>query len=315
MAMSRAKARRGRTPYVAAQGLASYGRAEMGATGDWEPTFATPSYHRPTMEHTIDLTRRSFLIHASRGTIALAVLSVAGCGPSAGASAGHSEHVTASTSTDPSSPAASSSPASPQPSAASGGVIWERANLGFVSAYVLVRGGEAAIVDTGVSGSEGTIHDALVAAGVDWPQVGHVILTHRHGDHAGSIGAVLGAAAVATAYAGEADISGITSPRAVIAVADGEMVFGLRIVATPGHTAGHIAVLDEVGGILVAGDALGTVGGTLAGSNPQFTDDAEQAKASVVKLGNLTFETLLVGHGEPILEGAAAQVAALAAAG
>jgi hypothetical protein len=66
--------------------------------------------------------------------------------------------------------------------------------------------------------------------------------------------------------------------------------------------------------ILVAGDALGTSGGTLAGSNPSFTEDADAAKATVVKLGKLTFETLLVGHGEPILEGASAQVAALAAA-
>jgi glyoxylase-like metal-dependent hydrolase (beta-lactamase superfamily II) len=91
-------------------------------------------------------------------------------------------------------------------------------------------------------------------------------------------------------------------------------VFGLRVVATPGHTVGHIAVLDEAGGILVAGDALGTSGGTLSGSNPSFTEDADAAKASVVKLGKLTFETLLVGHGEPILEGASGQVAALAAA-
>jgi glyoxylase-like metal-dependent hydrolase (beta-lactamase superfamily II) len=95
---------------------------------------------------------------------------------------------------------------------------------------------------------------------------------------------------------------------------DHDLVDGIRVVATPGHTMGHIAVLDDVGGILVAGDALGTSGGTLTGSNPSFTEDADAAKASVVKLGNLTFETLLVGHGEPILEGASAQVAALAAA-
>jgi glyoxylase-like metal-dependent hydrolase (beta-lactamase superfamily II) len=266
------------------------------------------------MEHTIDLTRRSFLIHASRGTIALAVLGVAGCGPSAVGSARPSGDASSSAAPDPSMPTATGGGASTPPApASSGGVTWERANLGFVSAYVLARGGEAAIVDTGGGGSEGTIHDALVAAGLDWAQVGHVILTHRHGDHAGSIGAVLTAASSATAYAGEADIPAITSPRRLSAVADGETVFGLRIVATPGHTAGHIAVFDEVGGILVAGDALGTSTGTLMGSNPQFTEDAEQAKASVVKMGNLTFETLLVGHGEPILEGASAQVAALAA--
>ena len=75
-----------------------------------------------------------------------------------------------------------------------------------------------------------------------------------------------------------------------------------------------MAVLDEVGGLLVAGDALRTTGGTLGGSLPDFTEDAALAKASYTKLGALRFETLLVGHGEPILDGAAAQVAAFAAA-
>jgi glyoxylase-like metal-dependent hydrolase (beta-lactamase superfamily II) len=265
------------------------------------------------------LTRRTFLVHAGRGTIALAVLGVAGCGPSALSSGVPSAQRSAEPS--PSSGAPSPEPSataggssSAPPSTAASGVAWERANLGFVSAYILVRAGEAAIVDTGVAGSAGRISEALVAAGVDWPQVGHVILTHKHGDHAGSIAAVLQQAPDATVYAGQADIPNITSPKPITAVADGELVFGLRVVATPGHTAGHIAVLDEAGGILVAGDALGTTGGTLAGSNPSFTEDAEAARASVVKLGDLTFETLLVGHGEPILEGASGQVAALAAA-
>ena len=270
-------------------------------------TFATPP-----------LTRRTFLVHAGRGTIALAVLSVAGCGPSAVASAVPSSEPSTepsgsdTVSAEPSVSAGGS--ASAPPSSAAGGITWQRANLGFVSAYVLVRGGEAAIVDTGTAGSAGKIGEALVAAGVDWPQVAHVILTHKHGDHAGSVAGVLQEAADAAVYAGQADIPNIDSPKPITAVADGETVFGLRVVATPGHTAGHIAVLDEAGGILVAGDALGTSGGTLTGSNPSFTEDADAAKATVVKLGKLTFETLLVGHGEPILEGASAQVAALAAA-
>jgi glyoxylase-like metal-dependent hydrolase (beta-lactamase superfamily II) len=116
----------------------------------------------------------------------------------------------------------------------------------------------------------------------------------------------------AVGYAGAEDIAAIAVPRPLVAVADGDRVFDLLIVATPGHTAGHIAVLDDVGGILVAGDALGTTGGTLMGSNPQFTADPDAAKASVAKLGALSYETLLVGHGEPILAGASAQVAALA---
>ncbi|HET9085451.1 MAG TPA: MBL fold metallo-hydrolase [Candidatus Limnocylindrales bacterium] len=267
----------------------------------------------------IDVSRRSFLVNASRGTIAIAVLGVAGCGPSALSSAASS----ASSASQGSSPSGAGSAGSasasaggssgPPPSTAAGSVTWERADLGFVSAYVLARAGEAAIVDTGLPGSEATIHKALTAAGLDWGNVGHVILTHRHGDHVGSIDAVLAAASGATAYAGEADLASITSPRSLIPVKDGDMVFGLRIVATPGHTIGHVSVLDEAGGILVAGDALSTRGGHVGDSNPAFTDDMDQALASIRKLGTLTFETLLVGHGDPILEGASARVAAFAA--
>lgn len=268
------------------------------------------------MQLAIDITRRTFLVHAGRGTIALAVLGMAGCGPSAVGSAASPSAASPSDAGEPSSGTdASSPPASAPPSAATGGVTWHRANLGFVSAYVLARAGEAAIVDTGEAASEGTIGQALQAAGLAWNAVGHVIVTHYHGDHAGSIGAVLDLAPDAHAYAGAADIPRITAPRALTPVADGETVFGLKIVATPGHTAGHIAVLDEVGGLLLAGDALGTVGGTLAGSNQSFTENPAQAKASVVKLGALEFDVLLPGHGEPILQGASAQVAALAAAG
>jgi glyoxylase-like metal-dependent hydrolase (beta-lactamase superfamily II) len=83
-------------------------------------------------------------------------------------------------------------------------------------------------------------------------------------------------------------------------------------VATPGHTAGHISVLDEVGGILVAGDAVNTQSGVVTGPNPAFSADMTVALASVDKLAALRFETLLVGHGDPITEGASALVAALA---
>lgn len=184
-----------------------------------------------------------------------------------------------------------------------------------MSAYVLVRGGEAVIVDTGVAGSEGAIGESLKAVGLGWDAVAHVILTHKHADHAGSVSAVLESATGATGYAGAADLPSITSARPLTAVADGDTVFGLRIVSSPGHTMGHVSVYDAVGGLLVAGDALNNSTGTLAGSNPSYTEDMTAAKATVAKLGALTFETLLVGHGEPITSGASAVVAALAAKG
>ena len=271
------------------------------------------------------LTRRTFLADLGRGSVALAVLGVAGCAaasttPRASGADGPSDSAAGTSPSGSGTPipsAAATTEASGSPSA--GGIDWTRVNLGFVSAYILVRGGEAAVVDTGVAGSADDISKALGGIGLDWGAVAHVILTHKHGDHAGSLADVLAGATGATAYAGAEDLeairtaAGIGSSRPLQAVADGAMVFGLRIVATPGHTLGHVSVLDEVGGILVAGDALGTVGGVLAGSNPQFTEDAAAAKATIAKLGALRFETLLVGHGDPITSGAAAQVAKLAA--
>ena len=89
----------------------------------------------------------------------------------------------------------------------------------------------------------------------------------------------------------------------------------LEVVTTPGHTAGSICVLDPVGGFIVAGDALRTDGGRPTLPGEQFTVDMDEAKRSIAKLGRLTFETLLVGHGEPFGGGASRAVAELAAGG
>jgi glyoxylase-like metal-dependent hydrolase (beta-lactamase superfamily II) len=181
----------------------------------------------------------------------------------------------------------------------------------FVNAFVLVRGNEIAVVDTGIEGTAEMIGETITGAGLGWDAVGHLILTHYHQDHAGSMGDVLAAAANATAYAGEADISQLPV-QTVQAVGDGDEVFGLQIIHTPGHTAGHICVLDPVGSLLIAGDALTNQEGTLALASPEFTANMEEAIASVQKLAALQFETLVVGHGEEIAGGASEAVAQLA---
>jgi glyoxylase-like metal-dependent hydrolase (beta-lactamase superfamily II) len=134
--------------------------------------------------------------------------------------------------------------------------------------------------------------------------VSDVIVTHHHADHAGSLGEVATRAAGATVHAGEADIANLTSPRTVVAAADGSDVFGLQIVATPGHTAGHVCVLDRATSVLVVGDALGNTAG-LTGSNPRFTVDAVAARESVKKLAALDAGVILFGHGDPLTAGAA----------
>ena len=182
----------------------------------------------------------------------------------------------------------------------------------YVNSYVLVRGKEIAIVDTGLPNNGEKFGEVIKTAGLGWDAVGHVILTHYHGDHLGSMGEVLTAAPKSMVYAGAADIPKIPSPRPIKAVEDGNEVFGLQIIATPGHTPGHISVFDPVGSLLVLGDAMVNVGNTLTGANPQYTTNMEQANQSVKKLAALTFEKALFGHGEPIEQGASAAVAKVA---
>ena len=271
------------------------------------------------MHTPIVIDRRTFIADLGRGAFALAVVSVAGCSPAASASPAGSASASASAgstgaSSSPSGGEETAAPSAP-PSVGGAAFAWERVNLGFVSAYILSRDGEAAIVDTGVGGSADAIEASLTGIGLDWSAVGHLILTHRHGDHVGSAPDVLERAPDAMGYAGAADAVSITVPRPLTAVEDGDDVFGLTIITTPGHTPGSISVFDQVGGVLVAGDALGTGGGLPMLPGVQFTEDMDRAKESVVKLGGLTFETLLVGHGDPIEGGAAALVAELGAAG
>lgn len=178
-------------------------------------------------------------------------------------------------------------------------------DLGFVAAYVVMRDGEATIVDTGVPGSEGAIEGVLSGAGLGWADVGNVIVTHNHDDHAGSLAAIADLATGAALHGGAADIPSMTSPRDVAAVGNGDVVFGLEIIETPGHTAGHVSVLDPVGRFVITGDAIVGEGGGLAGPSRQFTANMLTAVESVALLATLDVDEVLVGHGFPVTAGTA----------
>ena len=258
--------------------------------------------------------RRAFLGDLGRGTVAFAVFApvvLAACADDTGngATPGTTSTTSSTTSsTTTSSAAPGDDAADPAPR-----LRWARTDHGFVSSYVLVRGSEAAIVDTGVAGSAGDIGDTLTSMGLTYADVRHVILTHHHPDHIGSIDDVLAMAEGAAAHAGAEDLDEIARDR-IDALVGGEEIFGLEMLATPGHTEGHISVIDHDAGILVAGDALNTFDGGVQGPNPDFTADLDVANDSVRRLAELSFNTVLAGHGDPVEQMADTAVRDLAAA-
>ncbi|NOX31997.1 MAG: MBL fold metallo-hydrolase [Actinobacteria bacterium] len=298
---------------------------------------AIDHHHDPVTGRRVDqsvrhpLSRRAFLGGMGKGVAAMAVVTpmfLAACSSDDDSQSGQ---VSSSTTSDPTSApdttgasptttsqarstttASTETTASAEPAAAGlEPVTWARANLGFVSAYVLVRGNTAAIVDTGVSGSANAIGETLATLGLNYSDVAHVILTHNHADHAGSIDAVLGEAINATAYAGEADLGPL--PSDIVGLVGGEDIFGFEMLPTPGHTAGHMAVIDHQAGLLVAGDAIFSEGGVPIEGPSQFFSDVPQSRDSIRVMAALTYNTLLISHGEPIESGADAAVATLAA--
>ncbi len=254
------------------------------------------------------ITRRILLADLGRGMAGALVITACGSASDSPSPTTVATPTTVAPATEPAGTGAATRPAVTVPSE----FEWRRVVIGSVSAYLLSKDGEVAVVDTGVPNSEAAIGDGLAQLGLGWDSVGHVILTHKHPDHVGSLDAVLGLATAATAYMGAEDIPAINSVRTVTAVGDGDLVMGLSIIDTPGHTPGHISVLDP-GRLLVAGDAMNGVDGGVAGPNPSFTEDMTLANASVVKMAGFEFDTVVFGHGDPVTTNASVLVGELAA--
>ncbi len=211
--------------------------------------------------------------------------------------------------------------------------------LRWSNAYLLL-GERPILVDAGSPGDEAPILAALAAAGRAAHELGAIVLTHGHADHAGAAAAVraatgapilLAAGDAAMAAAGrnvplvptglEARLVRPFVPQAFPPVSPDVVVvdtlelgaFGVAGVLRPlgGHTRGS-AIVELPGGDVLVGDLLrgGRFGGRWRAAVP-LTHYYEEEPAAVVAVAGTVLGSgagrLLVGHGGPL---AAADVAA-----
>jgi glyoxylase-like metal-dependent hydrolase (beta-lactamase superfamily II) len=79
---------------------------------------------------------------------------------------------------------------------------------------------------------------------------------------------------------------------------------GFDVIHTPGHCAGHVALLWRPRHMLFAGDVCTNLIGL---GDPVGFESLDEGRASQRKLARLSFDAVGFGHGKPIARDAAAQ--------
>ena len=211
---------------------------------------------------------------------------------------------------------------------------------GFVNAYLVTEDDGLTVIDTMIPGSAKTI---LAAAEKQSLPIRRIVLTHAHGDHIGSLDALAEQLPDAEVIIGEREARLLAKdttmepgePDAKLrggypgartkpsrTVTEGERIGSLEVIATPGHTPGHLAFVDLRDRTVYAGDTFATLGGmaTTARANPLFPLPAMATwhRPSVVesarRLRALEPARLAPGHGRIVESPAAAMDAAIARA-
>lgn len=160
---------------------------------------------------------------------------------------------------------------------------------GVDAAHLLVDGGEAAFIDTGVNQSVPHLLAGLEAAGLGAEDVRYVLLTHIHLDHAGGAGTLMAALPEATLVVHPRGARHMADPTKLVAgsvavygqrafdalygtiapidaarirtTTDGErLTLGARTLEflhTPGHAKHHHCIVDLDGDGIFTGDTFG----------------------------------------------------------
>jgi glyoxylase-like metal-dependent hydrolase (beta-lactamase superfamily II) len=197
----------------------------------------------------------------------------------------------------------------------------------------LLTGGEPVVIDTGLPGQAPRILAYLATVGVAASDLCTIVLTHHDIDHIGSATALAQAAGIPV-WGPEGDAPYISGQRprpgikrlvpllvrpffgAAVPPALGrllregdELPGGFRVLATPGHTPGHISLYRP--GTLVAGDLLMVEqrpggGLRLRASPPAMSWDGAAVGRSLRRVASLPVDMILAGHGPPVPTGGGA---------
>ena len=203
----------------------------------------------------------------------------------------------------------------------------------FVNAFLVREDDGFTLVDTAMRAA-----DALIAAANGTP-IRRIALTHGHGDHVCSLDALkerLGAEVEvlmpeldARIHDGEQVVEGKlpgswptlrTKPDRMLQA--GERVASVEVVASPGHSPGHVAFLDTRDRTLLAGDVFTTYGSAAVTNHfywrfplaAMATWDKAKDLESARALRALDPAILLVGHGPPVRDPGVAMDDAIARA-
>jgi glyoxylase-like metal-dependent hydrolase (beta-lactamase superfamily II) len=211
---------------------------------------------------------------------------------------------------------------------------------GYVRGFLLDDGKDLTIVDSLLDQKGTLVLAEIKALGKQPRDVKRIILTHAHQSHLGGL-AALKAATGARVYSHlwEGDIIegrkkvqvpptttlvpqkplkiyalqvafvlGLRMPPPCVVdehLKDGDHIGPLTVMGVPGHTPGSLAFYWPEKKALIAGDIVVTWPEVALGW-PQITLDNKQNRDSVGKLSDMTqAEVLCVGHGEPVISGAA----------
>lgn len=214
---------------------------------------------------------------------------------------------------------------------------------GVVNAFVIESDDGLVLVDCGFKGNTDKIAASLVALGRDLGAVNHILVTHHHFDHTGSLAEVAKRTG-ARVYVHELDapvVDGSASPappdvstmlgrraarlmvrqRAAPCAVDDRLKHGqvlpladgIEVIHTPGHTRGECSfLLARNGGVLLAGDAANNSMGLrpyLPVAGNLSTEDLGAADLSFRRLASLDFEIAAFGHGKTLTSGASQRFA------